>query len=312
MIRTLFFSWKQELRDYTAILFGILCYSVGCVFFQMPFHITTGGATGVGLVVYYATGTIPVQYTYFALNMLLILCAFKILGWRYCLKTLYGILCLTILLAFMQWYAKNAEWTQQYIETAGSLPKITENAFMACLFGAMLEGIGLGIVFTSNGSTGGTDIIVAIINKFKDFTMGQLLMSIDILIVTSSLFTPVSNLESLLYSYCTLVIAGLMVDFVIDRNRQSVQFFIVSQHSDEIAKGISETGRGVTVLHGHGWYTKNPQQVLMVMAKRRESTNLFRIIHGIDPNAFVSQSKVAGVFGEGFDKMKVKGKGKKA
>ena len=162
------------------------------------------------------------------------------------------------------------------------------------------------MVFLSNGSTGGTDIIASIINKYRDVTLGQMMMLCDLIIITSSFFTPSGNVDCLLYGYCTLIITNLLLDYVVDRGRQSVQFFIFSRCYDEIAEAISATHRGVTVLEGWGWFTKEQRKVLVVLAKKRESTNIFRIIQGIDPAAFVSQSKVIGVFGEGFDRIKIK------
>ena len=168
----------------------------------------------------------------------------------------------------------------------------------------------MGLGLSANGSTGGTDIIAAIINKYKDVTLGQTMMLVDIIIITSSFLLPDGSIDRLLYGYCTLIITNLLLDYVVDRGRQSVQFLIFSQRYDEIASAINETHRGVTVLNGQGWYTKQERKVLVVLAKKRESTNIFRIIQNIDPNAFVSQSKVIGVFGDGFDKIKVKAKKK--
>ena len=183
---------------------------------------------------------------------------------------------------------------------------MTDNITMSTIIGAAIEGLGIGMVFLSNGSTGGTDIIAAIINKYKDVTLGQMMMLCDLVIITSSLITPTGSLDKLLYGYTTLIITNLLLDYVVDRGRQSVQFLIFSRRYDEIASAISATHRGVTVLEGQGWYTKEERKVLVVLAKKRESTNIFRIIQGIDPAAFVSQSKVIGVFGEGFDRIKVK------
>ena len=134
------------------------------------------------------------------------------------------------------------------------------------------------------------------------------MMLCDIIIITTAFFLPDGDVDKLLYGYCTLIIVNLMLDYVVDRGRQSVQFLIFSRKYDDIAAAISATHRGVTVLDGQGWYTKEERKVLVVLAKKRESTNIFRIIQSIDPNAFVSQSKVIGVFGEGFDRIKVKAK----
>lgn len=302
------FTFFQEFRDYLLITFGLLCYAVGFNCFQLPYEITTGGVAGAGAVIFYATG-FPVQYTFFLVNIVLLSVAIKILGWKFCLKTIYAVFMLTFLLGFVKemtiLFAQNHP--QEFVWSTHGMPQIVrENIFLSCILGAALEGIGLGIVFLSNGSTGGTDIIAAIINKYKDVTLGQMMMLCDFIIITSSLLTPSGHVQNLLYGYCTLIITNLLLDYVIDRGRQSVQFLIFSRKYEDIAAAINTTGRGVTVLDGIGWYTRKESKVLVVLAKKRESTNIFRIIQNIDPNAFVSQSKVIGVFGEGFDKIKVK------
>jgi len=164
----------------------------------------------------------------------------------------------------------------------------------------------MGIVFLRNGSTGGTDVIAAIINKYRDMSLGTLILLSDVGIITASLFLPGSNLEKLLYGYTTLIIITLMVDLVVNSGRQSVQFLIFSNKYEEIASEINSLNRGVTVLNGQGWYTKQERKVLVVLAKKREASTIFRIITGIDPQAFVSQTLASGVFGYGFDKFKVK------
>lgn len=313
MIRNIHLSFKEELSDYLFITFGLLCYATGFTCFQLPYQITTGGVTGAGAVIFYATG-LPVHYTFFAVNIILLSIAIKVLGLKFCMKTIYAVIMLTILLALGQqgMYEFGQLNPGLYELSAQKLPKLLgDQSFMACVIGAALEGIALGIIFLNNGSTGGTDIIAAIVNKYRDVTMGQMMMFCDIVIITSSLFIPTGSIQNVLYGYCTLIISNLLIDYVMDRGRQSVQFLIFSQKYDIIAAEINKTGRGVTVLNGQGWYTKQDRKVLVVLAKKRESTNLFRIIKRIDSDAFVSQSKVIGVFGEGFDKIKVKAKKEK-
>lgn len=298
-------NWRQEFRDYFFITLGLLLYGTGCVVFQMPYNITTGGATGVGLVIYYATGLIEPQYTYYLINLVLIIFALWQLGWKYCVKTIFAFNMLTLIMTLWQQGVREFLVPMGYPLSLQGLPMILDEPFMACIIGAIFEGMGLALVFASNGSTGGTDIIASIINKHRNVSLGQVIMACDVIIISTILLTPTGNMEKAIYGYITLIIAGITLDYMIDRNRQSVQFFIISKKFDEIAKAISEQERGVTVLHGHGWYTGNQQSVLLVMTKRRESNTIFRLIHDVDPNAFVSQSKVIGVFGEGFDKMKI-------
>lgn len=303
-------SLIQDVRDYVTITIGLLMYAIGFTCFQLPYEIATGGLAGAGAVIFYATG-FPVQYTFFLVNIVLLIIAVKVLGWKFCVKTIYAVFALTFLLGAAQEVMRelamlHPEWFS-YVNPSSGLPTVVKNnIFMSCIIGAAVEGIGIGLVFLSNGSTGGTDIIASIINKYKDVTLGQMMMLCDLVIITSSLFTPNGSLDRLLYGYCTLIITNLLLDYVVDRGRQSVQFFIFSRKYEDIATAISATHRGVTVLDGQGWYTKESRKVLVVLAKRRESTNIFRIIQGIDPAAFVSQSRVIGVFGEGFDRIKVK------
>lgn len=295
------------------ITLGLLFYSIGLVCFILPYNLVTGGLAGAGAVIYYASG-FPVENTILIVNVLLLAVAVKVLGWRFCLKTIYGVFMLSFLIRMtteVMVYLGQTSPDQFVINSTSHLPQIVkDNSFMSCILGASIEGIGIGMVFLNNGSSGGTDIIAAIINKYKDVTLGQTMMLVDIIIITSSFLLPDGSIDRLVYGYCTLIITNLLLDYVVDRGRQSVQFLIFSQRYDEIASAINETHRGVTVLNGQGWYTKQERKVLVVLAKKRESTNIFRIIQNIDPNAFVSQSKVIGVFGDGFDKIKVKAKKK--
>ena len=167
-------------------------------------------------------------------------------------------------------------------------------------------GGGIGIAFSSNGSTGGTDIIAAIINKYRDITLGRVMLFCDLIIISSSYFV-LKDWEKVVYGYVTLYICSFVLDQVVNSARQSVQFFIISEKYEEIARHINVyPHRGATVINASGFYTGKEIKMLFVLAKKRESTIIFRLIKDIDPNAFVSQSQVIGVYGEGFDKIKVK------
>ncbi len=287
-----FGSTWTEVKDYLFITFGLLLYAFGWAGFLIPNKITTGGVTGISAIVYYATG-IPIQNTYILINTILLIFAFRIIGWKFCVKTIYGIGVLYFLL-----------WLLQKIITYSL---VGDEPFMACIIGAALCGIGLGIVFIHNGSTGGTDIISAIVNKYKDVTFGKMTMMCDICIISSSSFIPGYTAEKVIFGFTTLVIVGSAVDYVVNNARQSVQFFIFSKEYEKISDAIvQEAHRGVTILDGMGWYSKTSSKVIIVLAKKSESVSIFRLIKSIDPHAFISQSAVIGVFGEGFDKIKVK------
>lgn len=300
-------SYFQEIRDYVFITIGLVMYAVGVNAFHIPYQITSGGVAGIGAILFYGFN-FPQAYTFFIINIFLLFLAVKVLGWRFCIKTIYAVVVLTFLLEIVrQWLASyGASHADEFVLSPNGMPQIVkDNAFMSTILGAAIEGIGLGIVFLNNGSTGGTDIIAAIVNKYRDVTLGQVIMFFDILIISSSGLLPGMGISQMLYGYTALIIASFMLDYIVDRGRQSVQFLIFSRKYGEIADAINSTGRGVTVLQGEGWYTHTERKVLVVLAKKRESTDIFRFIKKIDPQAFVSQSKVIGVFGEGFDHIKV-------
>lgn len=283
--------WLRELKDYLMIALGLIFYGIGWTVFLLPNDITSGGVPGISSIVYWATG-IPVQYTYFVINAVLLALALRILGFKFCIKTIFAVFTLTFFLSIIQ---KLAEGTHL----------LADEPFMACVLGATLCGIGIGIAFTCNGSTGGTDIIAAIINKYRDITLGRVIMMCDLIIISSS-YLVLQDWEKVLYGFVTLFVCSFMLDQVVNGSRQSVQFFIISKKYQEIAKEINALHRGVTLIDAKGFYTGQEQPMMFVLAKRRQSTTIFRIINDIDPDAFVSQSAVIGVYGNGFDHIKVK------
>ena len=283
--------WLRELKDYLMIAVGLIFYGVGWTVFLLPNDITSGGVPGISSIVYWAVG-IPVQYTYFVINAFLLVLSLRILGFKFSIKTIFAVFTLTFFLSVIQ---KLTEGTHL----------LSDQPFMACVLGATLCGIGLGIAFTCNGSTGGTDIIAAIINKYRDITLGRVIMLCDLIIISSSYFV-LQDMEKVLYGFVTLFVCSFMLDQVVNGSRQSVQFFIISKKYEEIAKEINALHRGVTLIDAKGFYTGQEQPMMFVLAKRRQSTTIFRIIHDIDPDAFVSQSAVIGVYGNGFDHIKVK------
>lgn len=288
----------RESKDYLAITFGLMCYAIGWVAFMLPYQITTGGATGICALIYYVTG-IEIQVSYFIINAILMGFALKILGPKFSIKTIFAILVLTFFLWFFQRLLEGDD---------GKLPLLLGPGqdFMACVVGAGLLGFGIGVVFCNNGSTGGTDIIAWIINKYKDVTLGRMIMYCDIVIISSCYFI-FHDWRRVLFGFCVLFIMSIVIDYVVNSARQSVQFLIFSRKHDEIAEGIStQINRGVTLLDGKGWYSKQDIKVVVVLAKKSQSLDIFRLVKDIDPNAFISQSNVVGVYGEGFDPLKVK------
>lgn len=282
----------RELKDYLMIALSMVIYGIGWTLFLLPNDITTGGVPGIASIVYFGT-KLPVQYTYFAINAILLLLALKILGFKFTIKTIFAVFTLTAFLAIIQKFAPEE-------------PLLQDQPFMACLLGATFCGSAIGLALSYNGSTGGTDIIAAIINKYRDVSLGTVVRMCDMVIITSSYFV-LQDWEKVIYGYVTLYVSSFVLDQIVNGNHQSVQFFIISKHHEEIAQHITkDMHRGVTILNGTGFYTGNDVKMLFVLAKKRESNYIFRLIKDIDPNAFVTQSNVKGVYGEGFDHIKVK------
>lgn len=279
------FYWK----DYITITIGVALFSIGFTGFIIPNEIVAGGLGGVGLLMKYAFG-IPVFVTFLVVNAALMVIAWFILGKGYVMKSLYGVVGLTLLMGLAEKYI-----TQSLIHA---------DPLMASIIGAICCGVGLGLIYSVNASTGGTDILGAIITKYRYISMGRGLLYIDIFIVSSS-FILFHSLEKIIYGLIVISVMYYTADMVISGARQSVQFIIFSSKYDVIASHInSELHRGCTILNGTGWYTKQPQKVLIVLARKTESTSIFRLVKRIDENAFISQTNVVGVYGKGFDQMK--------
>ena len=285
----------DEVKDYFFISMGCAIYCVGFCLFMLPYEFTPGGMTGVSAIIYYATG-FPTQYSYFIINAILLAIGLKILGFKFFTKTIYATANITFFLGLIQNIIRQAD---------GSLPQVVgDQPFMAAVLGACIEGAALALVFVNNGSTGGTDIIAAIVNKYKNFSMGRILMWLDFIIVSTSFFV-FHDWNKVVTGYVILIISMILLDYTMTSATQSVQFTIISDKHEEIAQKINEfVRRGVTELYGEGWYSKQERRVLIVMARRRESQQIFRLIKHIDNKAFVTMTKVVGVYGEGFDHIK--------
>lgn len=297
-------SVMSEVKSYTMITLGLALYAFTWNFFMSPYEFLIGGVTGIGAIVQYSTGgLIPMQYVYFALNLALLIVAIKILGWKFCVKTTYAIFTMTIMLSITQ------ELLQDYNAMSILGP---DKQLEACLVGSIFIGVAIALCFLNNGSTGGVDIIAAIVNKYKDVSFGRAMLYIDGSIITSSFFIIPSeditvSLSRMFYGYITLVIVNIALDYMVNSNRQMVQFFIFSNKYEEIGYYITRRlNRGVTLLDSVGFYSKKEGKVITTLTRANQSNLLFSMVKQIDPNALISQTKVMGVYGNGFDKIKAK------
>ena len=279
-------------KDYILILLGTLLYGFSFNGFILSNQIVTGGLSGVCALIFFATkGFIPVSLSYFTINIVLLLIALKVLGFKFLIKTIFGVFSLS-----------GSLWL--FEQLLHGQPILHNQPFMSIVIGAFLCGIGLGLVFTAGGSTGGTDILAAIVNKYKNVSMGTALLMFDFVIISSS-YMLFQNVDKIVFGFVEMVVGNYTVDMILNSNRRSVQFLIFSQKYDEIAQHIiNDLGRGCTIIDGSGGYSQKPVKVIILLVKKSESIAIFRMVKQIDHQAFISQSLVQGVYGEGFDKIK--------
>ena len=295
----------SEVKNYLMITLGLTLYAFTWKFFMAPFKFVTGGITGIGGIVEYTTG-VPMQYTYFAINIILLIIAIQQLGWKFCVKTIYAIVVMTLALEMFDLVFQTVPTAYQILGPDKQLE--------ACIVGSIFIGMGIAFCFLSNGSTGGVDIIAAIVNKYKDISFGRAMLYVDACIIISSFFVIPSesvsmSVQKIFYGFINLVIVNVSLDYMVNSNRQAVQFFIFSSKYDEIAYYITRgLKRGVTLLDSVGYYSGKEGKVVTTIARATQANQLLSAIKQIDPNALVSQSKVMAVYGLGFDRIKAKKK----
>lgn len=288
----------KNTREYLMITIGLFIFVLGWTAFLIPSEIIGGGVSGIGTILFFATEkAIPVGYTYLALNVILLILALKILGAGFGVKTVYGIVVASVLFSVMQ-----------KIITEPILP---DEKLLSAIIGGMLSGAGIGITFIQGGSTGGTDIVAMIINKYRNISPGRIILYIDLVIIGSSFFvfwqnTYQERFQTIVFGYVAMGITAYTIDMILGGSKQSLQVFIISKKHDAIAEKIAtQMRRGVTVIEGKGWYSKENQTILMVLVRKHEMSDVYKMIKDNDPDAFLSVANVMGVYGKGFDQIKI-------
>ncbi|MBR4826873.1 MAG: YitT family protein [Bacteroidales bacterium] len=298
------------LKEYAIITLGILLYVSAWALFLIPNNLVGGGVSGAASIVQYATkGFIKIGTTYFVVNAILLVIGMLTLGKGFGGKTVYAVVVASIGLNVLQTIIPS-EITQILAVDNGKL--------MSTIMGAIMAGVGIGMTMSQGGSTGGTDIIALVVNKYRNVSPGRMILWMDVVIIMSSILVPSytadgsllpwpEKITTVVYGFILVVINSTVLDLYLSGSRQSVQLFILSHKYDEIADMItSQLHRGVTVLDGKGWYTKQDTQVLMVITRRTDVSQLLRLVKSVDSDAFLSVSSVTGVYGKGFDRIKEK------
>ena len=314
-----------QVKEWLLVTLGILIYVTGWSMFLIPNNLIGGGVSGISSMIQYAThGTIQMGYSYFILNAILIIAAIVILGMGFGAKTIYAIILASVALRFLPGLIPVS-----IIKTLA----IDNGKLLSVLMGGIMAGIGIGMSISNGGSTGGTDIIALIYTKYHNVSPGKVILFLDFIIIGSSIFVPsfvpeldpvtglpvldaagnpvtfrmplADKITTILYGLILVTVNSYVLDMYISGSQQSVQLFILSKEYEKIADAISkEMHRGVTVLDGKGWYTKQDTKVLMVLTRKTDLNLMLRYIKSIDSNAFLSVSSVNGVYGKGFDTIK--------
>ena len=319
--RVLKTSVRQTIKEYVLLTIGVLSYALGWSIFLLPHNLVGGGVSGFASILYYAT-KVPMGLTYFVINVVLLIVGTRIIGRGFGAKTIYAIIATSVLLMLMPKVIP--------AEIIAELSFDNSKLICTCL-GGLIAGLGIGLSISQGGSTGGTDIVALLWCKFHPASPGRVILLIDIVIILSSLLFPsyaeevvvengvevtrqvlLSFNEKLLiviYGLLQVTVSGYAVDMYLSGSKQSVQAFIFTKKSKEMADAIAfDMKRGVTMIPAKGWYTKEERDVLMVVTRKADLNLLLRYVKSIDQDAFLSISSVMGVYGEGFDEIKVKSK----
>jgi len=280
-----------QAKDYVWLVIGLASYAFGFTAFVLPEKVVTGGVTGLASLFHFGLGW-NVALTYYAINILLLAIAYRTVGRQFVIRTIIGATVATILIGVMQ--------------PLFTAPIIKQQTFMNVIIGAIFCGVGIGTVFVHNGSTAGTDIIAAMVTKRYNISFGRVMLYVDLMIISSS-YLIFHSVDKIVFGLIFMILCSVVTDMVINNSRQAVQFFIFSDKWEDIANAVNnDARRGCTLLHGTGWYSKCDVKILMVMCRRFEAVNIMRIIKAIDDKAFFSQIQTNGVYGLGFDEVKVR------
>ena len=278
------------LWDYFLITVGSVIFCMAWTSFMIPNGLSSGGLTGLCTIIQYGLG-IPVGVTYPALNIILLILGFLSVGKGFGFKTVYVIVLTSLLFDVLPQFQV--------------LQVLMDEKLLVALVGAAMESVGIGLILLRGGSSGGTDILAMMINKYWPVSPGKVYLYSDIFIISCLLFVPDKGLVDLIYAFVVMLGFSFGVDYVLLGNKSSVQILVFSSRYHEIADHIiTELDRGVTALQSVGWYSQKESKVLLIVARKQQMNEVVNSIKEIDRKAFISVSTAMSVYGEGFEEIK--------
>ena len=300
-------------KEYTLMALGMFLYSFGWICCILPANAAGGGATGLSLLIYHITGgAISIGTMVLIINAILLVIAGFVVGWNFGIKTIYCVVVMSIIMHFLQvWFTTPDGWVAQMITIRDALnvPNGTivdlfnlNNRLLSAILGGICSGVGVAMCFQQGGSTGGSDIVVMIVNKFYTISYGKFIRYTDGVIISSALFLPNVGIDGVIYGFVMVVIFSYTVDMILSGNQQSSQIFIICKDYKAMADAINnEAKRGATVVDSMGWYSKESSKMVMCVCRKRDLAMVLKIVRNVDPEAFITIGSVMGVYGKGFE-----------
>ncbi len=295
------FTW---VKDLVLITIGVAIYAFAWTGIINPANGMGGGATGFARLVCELTGGvdgggIPIGITFFIFNAVFLTICVLLLGAKFGIKTIYAILMTSVLMTLFE----------GILPREGIFPELAQDPLLSSVLGGIVMGIGVASCLLMGGSTGGSDLIAMIVTRYFNLSYSQVVVFVDVFIIGASYFVFGGNIMITIYGFLTTAVFGYASNLVLSGDKQSLQIFVFSKEYDKIADVVSNTlERGVTLLNGTGYYSKQDVKIVMIVCRKNELGMMMRAIKGVDSKAFISVANVMGVYGEGFDKYKIAGK----
>lgn len=306
-------SLLTTFKEYFLMAMGMFLYSFGWICCILPANAAGGGATGLSLLLYHLTGgAISVGTMVLIINAILLVIAGFIVGWNFGIKTIYCVVVMSVIMHFLQvWFTTPDGWVSQIIVARDSLtpPNGTivdlfnlQNRLLSAILGGICSGVGVALCFQQGGSTGGSDIVVMIVNKFYTISYGKFIRYTDGVIISSALFLPEVGIDGVIYGFVMVAVFSYTVDMILSGNQQSTQMFIICKDYKAMADAINnEAKRGATVIDSMGWYSKEQSKIVMCVCRKRDQAMVLKVVKQVDPEAFITIGSVMGVYGKGFE-----------